>query len=476
MTLPNHPSRLLRALSCSIAVTLSAAPALRAADTVAVPRSEFEQMKRDLAAMRQELNQLKTDRAMAPKLSPNAPRGSTAEAIALLNQRVDDLTSAAELSRPGETKMHLAGDASATFRLDDHDSRFTADFNPIFLWHLNKDLLFEAKVRFSLTEDETDTELLYAHLDWSLGDYVTLISGKYYNPINVFSERYSAGWINKLPSAPLGIPGLVPETNVGFQLRGVVPIASSTKLTLAAFVGNAPELRFDGFGTRVEFDNFDTDDGHKAYGGRVGLQIGPNFEVGYGIQQSRFEIQGDNVRVYDGRFGPLIDSYRDIDDISGWQQSVDLQASLDALKGRWTLLGQYVWTDLDSFALTEIYREEEAFPAFFDPFTGFFLPALVFPERRFSTTIDDRREGGYVQLSYRGQNFTAGFLNQLEVVVRGDRVDLDFDSEVKRLTFGLDYWMTSSTVLKAAYELSQIDTPFGDEDFGTFIFGISTGL
>jgi len=459
------------------------------ADQIVVPRSEFEQMKKEMAAMRQELNQLKTDRAMQPKVSgagaSETPRGSTAQAIDLLNRKVDALAAAAEMGRPGETKFHLAGDANAVFTVgDDGDSNFSASFNPALIWHLSPELVFESKVEFLLEDDHTRTELQYAHLDWSLGDYVTLVGGKFLNPVNLFAERYQPGWINKLPSIPLGV-ALMPESNVGFQLRGVVPITDQAKVTLSAYVSNPPKLIYNSeIGARVEFDDYDSVSDHKALGGRVGLQIGPNFEVGYGFQKARLGVEGRNYEVID-RDSSFVSSSFVVtpDDLTGLpesasinalQHSVDLQASLDALKGRWTLLGQYIWTDADPFSYTSIYRGY----TITDPYFG---DSISFPTRSYTTRFNEHRDGGYVQLSYRGQTFASDFLNRLELIVRADRMDSPYRDtdlgERERITFGLDYWVTDSTVLKAAYGITRTDLGgLGSDDSGFFQFGISTGL
>jgi hypothetical protein len=465
---------------------LCAGSVASAADTVAVPRSEFEQMKKDMAAMRQELNQLKTDRAMAPKPSADAPRGSTAEAISLLNQRVDAIANAAELSRPGETKLHLAGDASASFRVTDTgESNFDATFSPVLLWHLNKDLLFDGKVDFTLEDDHTRTDLRYAHLDWSLGDYVTLIGGKFMSPMNAFAERYEPTWINKLPNAPLAVEnGILPETNVGFQLRGVMPISGPTKLNVSAYVSNPPALENHEYISEIDFENYRSYRDYKAVGGHVGIEFCPNFEIGYGVQSSRLQVKGSDVFIHGEGFGADVDyGYRSRDSIRSLQQSIDLQASFDALKGHWTLLGQYAWSDSDDYSITHIYPSFVYDPGVFEPamnlgggliIPAFYIPPTIAPERRYDHPFDSHRDGGYVQLSYRGKTFANDVLNRLEFIVRGDRLDREF--EVQRLTFGLDYWITESTVVKTAYELSHVDDPYGKSDYGAFTFGISTGL
>src|SRR6266852_3982686 len=111
-----------------------------------------------------------------------------------------------------------------------------------------------------------------AQMSYVLNDYMTIGAGKFLNPTDYFVERQHMGWVNKLPDKPLAVyDGLMPETELGAQLRGVIPIGP-TKLEYAAFVANAPDLIMtpdDTLGT-LDFENFDNAGGHVALGGHVG--------------------------------------------------------------------------------------------------------------------------------------------------------------------------------------------------------------
>jgi hypothetical protein len=352
---------------------------------------------------------------------------------------VDELTDIAEISKPGESKFHIAGSASATFSAPQNESsNFSATFSPILLWHLNDHLLFEGEVEFELEGGDTSTKLEYAALDWSLNDYVTVVAGKFLNPMNNFVERYEPKWINKLPDTPFGIyDGFLPESNVGAQLRGVIPIGS-TKINLAGYVSNAPRLITDdpeALG-QLNFDNFTSSANDKAVGGRIGFQFCPNFEIGYGLQYAK--VQGDT--------GPSVKSL---------QQSIDLSTHADAFKGRFTFLGQYAWSDVG----------DTTYDANGDLGVG-------------PLDYSNKRQGGYAQLSYRGRQFESDLLNKCEFIVRADHVSAPGgdpnSTDQKRLTLGLDYWVSSSVVVKTAYEFERNGK--GEPNNDTFLIGIATGL
>ena len=129
---------------------------------------------------------------------------------------------------------------------------------------------------------------------------------------------------------------------------------------------------------------------------------------------------------------------------------------MDALKGRWSFLGQYAWSNVGSYT--------------YDPDGELGVGPV---------TYANRRNGGYAQLSYRAKGFDSDFINRFEAIVRADRYEaprLDPNgTDEKRLTFGLDYWITGSTVLKTAYEITH-NSQSGEPDHDTFLFGIATGL
>ncbi|MHA3771353.1 hypothetical protein ACXR0O_07415 [Verrucomicrobiota bacterium sgz303538] len=394
-------------------------------------------MKRQMAEMRHELDTLKSKPSQTSESTPVEHRADST-ALSALNTKVEELAS---LVHPGDNKLVISGNASATFAAGNHgDTGFGADFSPILLWQLNDKLLFEGELELELEDGETVVNLEYAQLDWTISDHFTLVLGKFLSPMNIFVERYEPKWINKLPDTPLAIyDGILPETNVGIQLRGTIPVWGSSRINLAAFASNAPRLITDDpeeLGL-VEFDNFDSGRHNIAVGGRIGLEFCPNFEVGYGVEYARGQDGSDHTsRVL--------------------LQSVDLQGWVDALRGRWTLLSQYAWSDVGRNRF-ELASEEDS------------APELI--------SFRNKRDGGYVQLSYRGKQWDSDLLNRLEFVVRADRFNQPNNApgsfDESRWTLGVDYWLSSYTVIKAAYEFESRERA---ENGNTLLIGIATGL
>lgn len=70
-----------------------------------------------------------------------------------------------------------------------------------------------------------------------------------------------------------------------------------------------------------------------------------------------------------------------------------------------------------------------------------------------------KQDGGYAELAYRPTKLDGDFLRNLEMVFRWDHLSRDpsglGDPWETRWTLGLNYWLSPSTVLKAAYEWDQ---------------------
>lgn len=421
-------------LSAGILTLLALGTSLAVADDE-ISRKEFLEMKKELKELRQEVKALraaKSPAANSTTSTSDTPHGSLQRSLTELSETVDGL-------RLGESKFTVVGNAEATFTsARNASSNFSAAFEPMFLFRINDHLLFEGEIELELEGNETTTNLEFAQLDWMLNDNLTLVAGKFLNPMNNYVERYAPTWIRKLPDNPLGLyDGFLPESNVGVQLRGVYPIGS-THLNFQAYVSNAPRLITDdpeALGM-LDFDNFESQSDGKAYGGRIGFMPCSNFEVGYGAQYAR--VRGDGTRSTHSLL-----------------QSVDLSTHLDAAKGRFTLLGQYSWSNTGDF----VYDEDGSLG--------------VGP-----INFSNHRNGGYVQVSYRGKQWDNDWMNKLEFIVRGDMSNApnaapgSFDE--KRLTLGIDYWLAPATMVKAAYEIDQRNN--GEPNADAILLQLSTGF
>ena len=424
-----------------------------------VSREEYDKLKTEHEAMKQELDALKTAvRQMAngavaaapaegPSTGKTAKAKSTSEGknvvseattqtdVGALQEEVDNLKSEVKGLIPGSTKFLLTGYGTGSFiAKSGEDPFFDATFNAFLLWKLTDRLFFEGEVEFEFENGDTTTNLEIAQASYLLNDYMTIGVGRFLNPMSYFVERQHMGWVNKFPDKPLAVyDGLLPESQLGAQLRGVIPIGP-TKLEYVGFVANAPDLITTPDETlgMLDFSNHANAGGHVTVGGHVGFIPIPQIEVGYGIQRSKVGPRDNAVEAI--------------------LQSADFNFVADSplLKGLINFRAQWVWSHVGHFN----YDVDE---------TGMF-------------TFNNNRNGGYAQLAYRPTGF-GNVIKNFEPVVRYDRFNqlhtpVGYDEE--RWSFGLDYWLTSSTVIKAAYQVDNKNN--GARDQNALMLQVAVGF
>ena len=402
-----------------IAATQPPAVAQEAAagkELITIPREQYQKLLDDQKMLIEQMKEMQAFKARfeAAQKKTAAQQTETDQALDDLDKQVKSVKQMAKDSYPGTSKFLMTGYGSAGFIAQDRGGtkQFNATFNPIFLWKLSDRLLFEGELEAELEGHETSLALEMAQISYLLNDYVTIGAGKFLNPMNYFVERQHMSWVNKLPDKPLAVyDGLLSEAAVGVQIRGAIP-AGPTKFGYAFYVANAPELNVDpstDVGT-LEHNNFDNFGNHVAVGGRVGFFPIPELELGYGFQVADVAPPGNG------------------DSVNSLLQSVDLSYVRESprLKGIINLKAQWVWSHVDQFT--------------YDP------DAMPF---------NNRRDGGYVQLAYRPTRLENAYLKNLEPVFRYDRLSqarTPTEVNEQRYTFGLNYWLSPSSVFKLAYE------------------------
>src|SRR5438874_12195558 len=422
-----------------------------------VSRAEYDKLKTEHDAMKKEMDALKkVVRQMAngtapaapaegpnPVQAPTSPR-ATAEspsATEELRQEVDTLKTQVKETFPGSTRFLLAGYGTAGFNaVSGEDPFFDASFNALFLFKMTDRLFFEGEMELEFEDEETTINLEVAQASYLLHDYMTLGVGRFLNPMDFFVERQHMNWVNKLPDKPLAVyDGLFPESELGGQLRGVIPIGP-TKLEYAAFVANAPGLitapgDFSELGM-LDFDNDANFGGHVALGGHVGFIPIPELEIGYGIQRSKV--------------GPRDHAVENV------LQSADFNYVRDStyLKGLINFRAQWGWSHIGRFVYDA--NSEQGFGPF---------------------TFNNNRNGGYAQIAYRPTHMDNDIIKNFEGVFRYDRLNqlhtpVGFDEQ--RWTLGLNYWLNPSTVIKAAYEFD--DKNGGARDQDAFMMQMAVGF
>jgi hypothetical protein len=426
------------------ALLIIASPVARAQNATAdgyVTRKEYEELKTQMLAMKKELDAIKKEKDAVPK-----QESAEGQAVADMHKNVapEAAPPAVEPEGPslGTTKFYLGGWAEGMFEArNGRVSTFSASFNPIFLWELTPKLLFESRLEIEPSGGGTNVNLVYAQLSYLLNDYMTLGVGEFFSPSNVFVERFEPQWINKLPDRPLAVyHGILPNISVGAEVRGGFPIGP-TRANYAFYISNGPSLNsFDPrtAGT-LDFNSYTDNNDDKAVGGRVGFLPVPGVEVGYGFETAKPGFQGTAFAH-----------------VRSLVQSVDLDITRDSdlLKGRINLFAQYAWSKVDD--------------AVYDPDGSLGFGPLSFTSKR---------DGGYALVAYRPTKVDGDFVRNLEMIFRWDHLSRAPSGlgapEEDRWTLGLDYWLSPSTVVKAAYEW---DNPEGERNRNALLLQAAMGF
>jgi len=341
--------------------------------------------------------------------------------------------------KSGTTDFLITGYALAGYSDSAGDSgSFNAAFFPIFLWKLSDQVFFAAEMELELEDDETKTNLEFMEIDIVLNDYITLRAGKFLTPLSTFKEQLHPAWINKLPDQPLYASGggrLIPTSSVGFQLSGAAPIGTA-KITYAGWISNGPKLEATGGKTgQLNFSNFSDVNDDQSFGGRIGFFPIPELELTYAVLWGQVGTDGTGFNDVDALIQVIGLGYvRESDQIGG---RVDVRF-------------EYVRSEV----------EDAIFP-----------PTVAAPPATPAVIPDNVRDGGYAQIAYRPTKQN-GILKNIEGVFRWDflnnptgsvsgSIDATKAFDEQRYTLGINYWLNSSTVLKAAYQFDNVDDPQG---------------
>lgn len=347
-----------------------------------------------------------------------------AEELADVRQKQAELSNAlAVVTAAPATRStyHLAGYGFVDFVAPQSGSgSFTqASFNPIFHALYDDRILFEGELAINVDADGgTEVALEYASIGWLLHENVALVAGRFLSPLGYFRQNLHPAWINRMASTPAGFghDGAAPTGELGVQLRGGFSTTPAGRLNYALYVGNGPELEAGAEGVMaVMSEGVARDlDGSLVGGGRIGWLPVPQLELGLSAAAGRTSVvslDGEQVNDDPSR------TYRFTGADAAWRPIRDLE-----------LRGEYVRQKVGA-ASSSVAGDEAVWRAW------------------------------YLQATYR-----RGAL-PWEVTARfGDFTTPEEDEAVSQSALGVNYWLGSSTVIRATYEFNDPAVP--DSEIG----------
>ncbi len=327
-------------------------------------------------------------------------------------------------SRTNETPLSIYGTLVGGYQLfpsQRGQGHFFFDaIEPIFLLQLNDHILLEAELEFGTS----GVGVGYAQMDYIVNDWLTLVGGRFLGPVGFFNERLHPDWINKMPDFPLMMRqvSLADFSLNGIQARGAAYLfGSPLKLEYSLYLANGLGVPGEGILTDLADlgalkDTTTEVNDAMAFGGRTGLwwpEIGLNGGFSLFYNRRYGEDASNNIRLW----------------------GIDLNYH----QGNWDFRLEYA----------HMFQNTNGF-------------------------LDDniQRRGLYAQIAFRPYNAPAQVVQNLEFVFRFsyarftgiDPTALDLtafetpvDAPVDRdqYTFGINYFLAPSAVIKFAYEINR---------------------
>ena len=413
------PSIILSAAAgCAISAVLSPRAAAVVSD------EDFNALKSTVQQMDQKMQSLEqTNQFDEQKIQQLEQRLGETQVIA--TNAAEQAEAAQAKATPGPGARHnfmMSGDAEIQFgkTAGQHSGFALADFAPIFLFRANDDILFEAGFDTTLANNgapgsgtgggaSTSFSLSFAQLDYLWNDYVTVVAGDMLLPLGTYNER-SAGWLTKIPDAPLLDDQLLPGSGVGVQLRGAIPVGDNGQsLTYAVYGANGPGS-LDGSGNSGQLD----------LGGNVGIN-------GDGTQQN---LHGNPSGG--GRIGWLYP----------WKPHYDVELGISGQSGEWDDAGKHLWSAAVLDAAVHISPYFEIKGEYANTWCGTDDAGTVHPR------------GLWVQAAYKlaGLDLDFPVINDVELVGRYDKLKDGLGTKTDRYTAGFIYYFTNTLLFEGDYE------------------------
>ncbi|WP_394772581.1 hypothetical protein [Mucilaginibacter sp.] len=343
------------------------------------------------------------------------------------------------------SKFALVGYTGISFAISKNQSSFTnLVFDPILLWQPHPSILVETELETELDGSNTNIGLGYADVSYIVNKYLSVRAGKFLAPWGIFQDRLHPGWINKLPTLPVGTGedpyGIGPMNEIGIDLRGGIPLGSAS-MNYSIYLSNNAQLNTDPTDPTTQgnlmYGNINASNKNKTIGGRIGFLPFAN---------SSLEIGGS---FRNGKVGDKSTVYKNI---GAQQYALDLSYNnqLDFIGGAFDVKAQWNFENIDK-------------AAYVDPTdsTG-----------NTTYTFDNKRNSMFAQAAYRPTMSQSKFLKKTELVFRYAGLNPANNpygpAKIQQYTYGIDYWFNWRTVIKAAWQ--------SQKDNNLFIVQVAVGF
>ncbi len=309
-------------------------------------------------------------------------------------------------------------------------------FNPILLWRQGERFLFESELEMAYMNNQFSLGLGYANASFFVAKGLTIKAGKLLIPFGTFGEKMHPSWVNKLATAPLGAghDGILPMADFGVEVRGGLQLGYA-KLSYSLYAVNGPQIK-DGVEEPNEagmllFENPVDNNKNKAVGSRISVLPFSNSSLEIGLS-GYYAMPGIDHSPFEGDSLNKDLSYKKV---KALLYAVDLSyvKLLGSIGGIVDIKGQYSVSDVSK---------------------------AVYYNASDTSRYDfvNKSSAYYVQVAYRPAFAGNKILKNLEAVGRYSVYNTPkgarwFNNQTQ-ITFGINYWLTWRTVIKADYQIT----------------------
>lgn len=365
--------------------------------------------------------------------------GQDPAADSTLLKRISDLENQVNYKKSGEEHFLVAGlatfgfvgnrttvNSGGTSQITKTNSLADADryeFSPMFLWRHGNRFLLEFEASF----DGYTIGVNWADVSYFASPGVIIRAGYIVLPFGIYNKRLAAGWIDKLPTDPIGVADVPPTSDFGVEIEGGLPLGNM-KWNYDIAISNGMQLMPDG---ELQGVGIVDNNQNKTITGRLGLLPFPNSSLEIGVS---------------GMFGNVGDASSPYSSAKSNNYAFDLNYVKLFSPILVNLKGQYNYTDVTK-------------------------QQYVKPDDSSLYSFDNKVTSYFAQLSLRPTGSSSHFVKNLEAAFRIGNYTTPNQSlwgqKSDYVEAALMYWFSWRTVLKMGYHSNNINSRTIDDQTTT---------
>jgi hypothetical protein len=321
-------------------------------------------------------------------------------------------------------------------------------YSPTMIWKLGDKLFFESQVEFFTDSGTVKTQVEYSKLSYIYNKYITIGMGKILTPFGMYTERFEAPFIERMPNAPLGFkhiegfPSVGPTgSELGVDIRGGFQ-AGDAKMNYVVYVANGARINNGEeekkLAGSVDYENYFDNNNNKSIGGRIGYLPFSNSSLELGASYNTSKV------------GDVNSEFKDVV-ANAYGADFSYHRAIQPIKTLINVKGQMNYLSVGEAEFLNEAGEKYHF--------------------------ENNSYIYYVRLSARPALVRNRYIKRIELLGRYNFSHMAekalWGGTTTRLDLGFSYWLSLRTGLRVAYEKTQLPS---EKTFETVLIRFVTGF